>query len=356
MNDRSSLAQLAADALASEPLPRRPSDPDVDARIIEAMAARLQREARRNLLLKGAWGLVAAAAIVVGVRSVILAPHSPLASAPAHDSPAAAARVEGERTSLVHEGVEIALSGEAPLATGDRVRSGATGRASIRLASGGRLSLDPGTDVTVVRQGLLQMFALEEGSLRAEAGRDPVVVRTSDGAVEARGGALRVATGERAACSGRRTSVEVETGTAIVRDGAREERVEAGGRWPSNCKATETAASEASRPAARSSRDRASTHPAPPPEPSELRAQTQLFGEGVLAKRRGDTRGAVARFDEYLAAYPDSALAESAAVNRMELMARLDPARAADAARAYLLRYPRGFARDDAASIARGSP
>ena len=45
--------------------------------------------------------------------------------------------------------------------------------------------------------------------------------------------------------------------------------------------------------------------------------------------------------------------AEAAAVERMRLLARGDAVRARDAARAYLARYPKGFARAEAERLTR---
>jgi hypothetical protein len=73
----------------------------------------------------------------------------------------------------------------------------------------------------------------------------------------------------------------------------------------------------------------------------------------MTAKRRGDLRGAVASFDRLLSRYPDCPMAQSAAAERMKLLATTDRARASDAARDYLRRYPAGFARDDAESLLR---
>ena len=72
----------------------------------------------------------------------------------------------------------------------------------------------------------------------------------------------------------------------------------------------------------------------------------------MAARRRGDTSGALAGYERYLAKYPQGALAESATVERMRLLAASDPARGAAAAKGYLARFPSGFARGEAATLA----
>ena len=55
-------------------------------------------------------------------------------------------------------------------------------------------------------------------------------------------------------------------------------------------------------------------------------------------------------------AYPRSPLREAADAQRMNILAGIDRARARAAAREYLARYPRGFARADAEAIAPDLP
>jgi TolA-binding protein len=201
------------------------------------------------------------------------------------------------------------------------------------------------------------MFALDVGSIRANVANLPegetLVVRTPDAELEARGTAFRVATGEAVRCGAHSTQVAVESGTVVVRSGGKEERVAAGARWPASCDKAAVAEGVPAAPKAPARAGRGK-HPSTPAETSELKAQTLLYGDAIGAKRSGDTRGAIARFDQYLALYPESALAEAASVNRMELLEAIDHARAASAARAYLQRYPSGHARDEAARIADG--
>jgi len=84
---------------------------------------------------------------------------------------------------------------------------------------------------------------------------------------------------------------------------------------------------------------------------SDLAVENDLFDKAMLAKRDGDMRGAVGYFDRLLSRYPDCPFAESAAAERLKLLAGYDHARAESAAREYLRRYPNGFARSDAEAV-----
>ncbi|MGH7270505.1 MAG: hypothetical protein ACREJ3_08740, partial [Polyangiaceae bacterium] len=76
-----------------------------------------------------------------------------------------------------------------------------------------------------------------------------------------------------------------------------------------------------------------------------------LFAEAVAAKHRKNTRDALAGFARLLDTYPESPLAESATVERMRLLRAASPESAERVARAYLDRYPSGFARLEAEEI-----
>ena len=91
------------------------------------------------------------------------------------------------------------------------------------------------------------------------------------------------------------------------------------------------------------------------PGSSNLGAQNDLFEAAVARKRAGDGPGAVAGFDELLARFPNSHLAQAAHGERMKLLRDIDKERARAAARDYLRRYPSGFARADAELILTGN-
>jgi hypothetical protein len=84
---------------------------------------------------------------------------------------------------------------------------------------------------------------------------------------------------------------------------------------------------------------------------SSIAQQNELFSEAIVARRLGDNAAAVGSFELFVARYPESPLAESAAVHRLGLLRRLDPVAARSAARSYLARYPSGYARHDAEQL-----
>ncbi|MDB5212529.1 MAG: hypothetical protein JWO86_456, partial [Myxococcaceae bacterium] len=96
--------------------------------------------------------------------------------------------------------------------------------------------------------------------------------------------------------------------------------------------------------------------PSAPAAASELAAQNALFADAMSSKARGDTRSALASLDFLLEKYPRTPLREAAEAQRMLVVSGSDRARAALLAKAYLARYPHGFARADAEKIAANSP
>jgi len=156
-----------------------------------------------------------------------------------------------------------------------------------------------------------------------------------------------------------------------VRSGDAEARVGAGESWPPACDAPARPAEPAApAPSAIPSPAPAPTENAPvishapgkrptPAAPSvlsasDLAAQNDALSAAVAAKRSGDVETALAGFDRFLATYPHSPLTETVVVERMKLLSTAHPARGLQAARDYLARYPRGFARHDAEAILEG--
>ena len=139
----------------------------------------------------------------------------------------------------------------------------------------------------------------------------------------------------------------------VVRHAGDEERVGAGEAWPRGCAPPRAAPTTAASPrASLLSPKTATLAPETPAEASEIAAQNRLFAEATAARRRGDARAAVAGYEQFLARYPSSQLAESAMVERMRLLAMNDRPRAREAAAAYLRLYPSGFAGREAAELA----
>ncbi|MDP9151771.1 MAG: hypothetical protein M3O36_17750, partial [Myxococcota bacterium] len=181
------------------------------------------------------------------------------------------------------------------------------------------------------------------------------LVDTPDAEVEVRGTRFRVSiVPADASCGGGTvTRVLVTEGIVAVRYAGLETALTAGAQWPAGCASAATFTPPPPNATPRASvalRTGAAT------ASSKLTQQNDLFAEAVAAKRAGDTRGALAAFNRFLAGYPSSPLAESAAAERMRLLhAAFSPA-AITAAKQYLARYPTGFAHAEAETISGAVP
>jgi hypothetical protein len=221
---------------------------------------------------------------------------------------------------------------------------------------------------------------LHAGAVRARVAPllagERFIVDAGPAQIEVHGTAFRVAIvpAGRGCADARRTAVTVSEGVVTVRARGDEARLMAGTTWQSPCAsavaiappgpthrraapaAKERLAAPRSEPAptapAPPAGARAEAAPAPAPAPvpaSVLAAQNDLFAAAVRAKNHGRIDEAAALFARLALEYPQGPLAESAAAQRMKVLAAGgDRAAAARAARAYLDRYPAGFARADA--------
>lgn len=400
MKSRSSLSLLATEALADAPVD---VEPPTDGETEDAVAAiehalrGAQVRRRRRVAIGSALGV---AAVAASVLLLVRRGDDQVARARAADVTGGVVLVRGERGAALDEG---ALVGE-----GDRVLASASGSARLALATGTRLDVEPGADLRVAAQGEVQRFELLAGSVHAKVAKlragERFLVATADAEVEVRGTEFRVEIADQV-CQGTATRVVVTEGVVAVRAAGSEARVGVGERWPAGCGLAASAApparddahaspvatagpalagdeapapprttpapAAAAPPAAGTSPRLpaptvAATATAPPPtapapaatatapvEPvaSDLSAQNALFAQALAAKRRGDTSAAVGALDRLIARHPGGPLAESAHVERMRILAGVDRARAAEAARAYLARYPRGHARAEAARV-----
>lgn len=363
-------ARLATDLLAEERIVAPPPCDEDRARAIAALEAAIRAETRARRLRVAAGSFAVAASIALAafgamrLRPRTLAWSSPAAPA----SVTATAHAMGGRVTLEHNGAAGVVEDAAVVAAGDRVTAGADGPAGISLSTGTHLLVEARGELAVVEQAAAQIYALQAGAVRADVAKVPsggrFVVRTVDAEVEVRGTSFRVslAPSEPKCGGGTRTRVAVTEGVVVVRSlglPGGETRVAAGESWPRDCARDGAKDAPSVTGASASSVDRSPSHapsaasaaPAPAPA-SELSAQNDLFAVAVAAKRRGDTSGAIAGYERYLAKYPGSSLAESATVERMRLLAASDPARGAAAAKSYLARYPSGFARGEAETLA----
>lgn len=387
------LSRIATDLLAEEALELRAPSDDAEARAIAAIAARIEGRARKRRAARVAGALALAATVALGAglawRSGTAEPEAN-GAAITNAALAATATQSSEGSTLERGGALSPLDHGGNLVAGDRVSAGPAAPAAVGLADGSRLTVDPGSSVALASLASTRRFVLRDGSVRADVSKlaqgERFVVETVDAEIEVHGTSFRVALTppDAAPCEGSRTRVHVFEGVVAVRSRGAEVRLRAGDDWPRGCGATgatpvatvpaqpplAAAPSVAASPSAEApvaaappaATPPASTPPAAAPptganaasEPAPKRTsgtlaeQNRIFGEGAEARRRGDAPAALAAYEKLLATYPDGFLAESAAVERMRVLATLDRARARDAARQYLSRYPNGFARAEA--------
>jgi ferric-dicitrate binding protein FerR (iron transport regulator) len=323
--------------------------------------------AMRRRWTTGALALAAALIAAVGLRAVISSaravspPESTALSTP-YD-----VRVEGAGADVVRGAAVPPAGGTDQLRTGDRVTS-RSGVVSMVVATGSRLTLDQGAELSVVEAGRAQVFALQAGAIRADVAKlhegERFLVRTSDTEVEVRGTSFRVERVDVAPpCRpDLHTRVIVSEGVVVVRHAGLEDRVRAGEHWPAAC-GPASQAPISPPPTAVTAPVPVAVAPVftPPPSPSaspssassgsKLAASNDLFARAQAARKGGDPRKAVGLYEELLAGYPSSPVAESAAVERMRALDQFDRARSVVAAREYLARFPRGFARGEAEAI-----
>jgi ferric-dicitrate binding protein FerR (iron transport regulator) len=355
MNTRPRLARLATDALARERVGASDGAPDRPAEIDavgDAIVRAHTRRLRRRWIL-GVATAVAAAAVLVLATAVARRMPAREKAALLETTPFARAHGIG---SLTRAGEERPLREGEPILAGDRVAA-REGEASVTLATGTELEIEAGAEMDFVEQTSSQVYALRTGVLRARVAKlqagQRFLVRTADAEIEVRGTAFSVRWAAESVC-GTRTRLVVTEGTVAVRAHGAEDLVPAGHAWP----ACETPAPEPQRerpaPTAVSSRGAVVTVPAPNGNSSgstALAAENALFGEAVAARRRGDSRAAVAAYEQLLRLHATSPLAEDASAERMRLLAGLGDSRALEAASSYLARFPNGFARDEAREI-----
>ncbi len=381
MTERPRLSQLATELLAREPEPKlAPPSATKRAHALSLMTLEVRavaaRQRRRRALLVGASGLMAAAAVIIGV----LAMRGPKSSS---DRSAWARALHGD-VHVVHDGASASADGHA-LVANDHIVTGNDGNAAVTLSTGTRVTLDAQSDLVLVEGDATQVFSLEKGRITLEVAKlvkgERFLVRTSDAEIEVRGTSFTVAMvpPDATCANGSPTRLAVQEGVVVIRVGGVETRVAAGERFPRDCgsastaKATLTpsslvptatmttsttvaesptvtnAASGASPKNALVPTTGASTAPS---AVSLLTAQNDLFAQATAARQRGDAAGAIATYERFLAKYPESALAESATVERMRLLGAQSSERGKIAALAYLGRYPQGFARAEAEKLA----
>lgn len=350
------------------------------AQAIEAIARALQarRAAMRAARLRRAVGMAAAAAVLLvgGGYAVKRAHHSDgsgTASTSAGTENQVSLKEQGAGGEIQRaDGSKGAFGNDVSLGQGSRVLASAGGTVHLAFATGTELDLSEKGTLEVAETGSTQAFKLERGSVSAHVAKLPqgkrFLVRTSDAEVEVRGTRFSVTVAPPASCeNGTSTRVAVQEGVVVVRGTSGEVTLRAGDSWP-RCETT-----DASKP--KETPPRVETGPAKSPSAagtaatvamapvtsvmpavtaapaSSLAEQNALFKNALADKAAGNDGAAVANFDKLLQRYPQSPLAESAATERLRLLAKQGSPRAKAAARDYLARYPNGFAKGLAESL-----
>lgn len=391
--NRPTLDRVAAKMLADEPIPDgAPTRADRAASVAlirEALGERARARARRR------WGLplggvTACAAVVAAIwiggprtQAPLAAPSTvsvpPRSSSPASTAAFAVAHASGDSAFVIRGAERVPVMNEMRLAPKEVVTAG-EGPLIVALGSGTKLDVEPGSELVLPDESATQIVALHKGAVTFDVAKlgpgERFLVRTTDAEVEVRGTRFRVAQAQAVAC-GALTNVTVTHGQVVVREGGIEHAIHAGDGWkrdcpsgpresasPSSPRGQATAASSTApmgvspsgRAAAPTSTapmamaPSATTQP-PPTSTSDLAMQNALFADAMASKRRGDREAAVASLDTLVERHPQSPLREAAEAERMKLLAALRSERAPAAARAYLARYPKGFAAAEATSI-----
>jgi hypothetical protein len=332
---------------------------EVRARAVSAMEAALRAKSKRRRLLTHVTRFSIAAVTILGVLGGYRAYQSLRTRGTANASEpkevVATGRIITGVASAWHNGQPVPFEGR--LSTGDRVTTAPDAHAEIALTTGTSVVLGPSADTTFTGANKLQSFSLAAGSVTARVAKlhegDRFLVRTADAEVEVRGTVFKVSLVEpdRACGNGTPTRVTVTEGVVVVRNNGLETKVPAGSVWPAGCVEKQAVVAPPPAPVA------PVVTAAPPPAVSApavdgLAAKNDLFASALAAKRRGELQVALNGFETYLSKYPGGELAESAAAQRMSILGKIDPARAAVAAKEYLAKWPKGFAREEAEALA----
>ena len=373
-------ARIAARLLAAEPHSNTEPAEAKRAQAIELISRALAKKTRRRA--RRVWASSVAAVAAAGLFGY-LGVHQLSKPAPVPHllAVSAMAKPNGSGTEILNQAGAQALLSTAALPQGGRLVAGSSGGATVQLSTGTQLAVEHDTSLVFESAGPVERFFLSQGVLQAKvaklAARQGFVVRTPDAEVEVRGTAFRVAIVEPDVncAAGVRTRVTVSEGIVEVRGAGASTYVHPGESWPAGCIQSEASGSDvapskpsdseppavvlkplAHTPDAASSRSSAGLHPAEPAqqiskEASSIALQNELFAEAAAARRQGDTAKALSSFNLLIARYPSSPLAESAAVQRLNLLQGSEPSAAQAAARDYLARYPRGYAKNDAEKL-----
>lgn len=363
-------AKLVARWLSQFDVPRVP-DRAAHARSVQtverALALRKQRQRWRRVGFAGAMAASAAAAVVLLLQRP--SEHQHQGASP----PRLVATPIGAGAWLGAAAAAVPLSASAELRAPAQLTTARDGGAQLVFATGTRIDVASSSSLEVLSQGSLQRVSLASGALFARVAKlatgERFVAELPGAEIEVRGTAFHLAVKQDCA-TGARAAVRVEEGRVEVRTATETLQVTAGEAWQAACN-VEVAASvpmaepqllppsepksrPPSEPPSSTSRT-AAAPPAPthsvPNKVSMLTEQNALFAEAVAARQRGEVDRALASYARIAERFPSSALAESALLARVRLLAQRDRASARSEAQRFLERYPRSFAQHEVEAL-----
>jgi hypothetical protein len=150
--------------------------------------------------------------------------------------------------------------------------------------------------------------------------------------------------------------VRVEEGTVWIRHGQEEAELHAGASWPPPCATPRAPTVSAPPPVVEPAHVGLPTAPPTPLPSSRLAEENRRFGEVLQARQQGETARALELLEGLRRDFPRGHLQEDVAAEELRLLAGTDPLRAQQAARAYLERFPKGYARALAEEVVSPAP
>lgn len=340
--------------------PYEPPSGDREEAALRAVREAIERTARRRSRMHRAGAVLAlsavAAATVIGIAH---RRSAPVTSTTAPRDVTVTAHAVGRADVALEGEAEKTLLEDTHLPSGTKIVAREGGGVTLALSTGTRLALESYSKLTLVDEGETERFDLVEGGVRANVAKlqpsQRFIIATSDAEIEVHGTSFRVSLVEPDPTCGNgvRTRVQVLEGVVTVRAQGHEWSVTAEAPWPPNC-AREAAAAPTPPPDERHVPKNAPSTPAAASKTSSLSAQNDLFERAVTAKRKGRSEEAAALFARFVDEFPSSPLAENAAFERVKALRLTNPSAATQAARSYLVTYPKGFARAEVEAIAEG--
>ncbi len=330
------LAARLAEALKPAP-PSSHVPPAAEAAALALLQEQIRFRAARRRQLRVAFALVAAMILGGVVTWGLLRPLP------------GGIEVESAHLALLTAGAtSVAASEGAHVRPGERIETTAGGSAELRFESGSLMWLDEHGSLEVLSSGEDQHVRLSSGQVRSQVTRlsagQRFRITTPDAEVEVRGTRFTVGWRGTPACAGQSASwVRVEEGVVRVRHAEQEVVLTAGAQWPGPCAPVGVAPAPLPAPAPL-------VAPAPGPRataalPSRLAEENRRFSEVLQARQSGDTARALELLERLQREFPHGQLEEDMAAERMRLSAGGAEGSAQEAARDYLRRFPRGYAR-----------